>query len=373
MKRYFYILLFLFSVLTIATNHAIAQIVQPALPMVCSGSISKYGVNGVGGSSFTWTITSPSNVVIPYTPLNANQDSISISWGNTFEGGIYSFSVLETTSSGCVGVPFEDAFIILNTNSFYLPVQGNQEVFVACEGESIELDPGLFKNYLWSVTNAPTTQTYITTLEGTYQVRLVDFNNSCTFDTIQARFNPLPTVWLGNDTILFANQTLELDAFDPTFDTYKWYNTIPIGTTPIGTSQTLTVDGLSGNKTYTVTVTDNNGCVNSDEINVGAANYRDLKIPSVFTPNGDQINDKWYFPRIDKESNQDLYVYFDDVDVNVYNRTGKLVWNSTKTFVPWDGKDLNGRDLPMDSYHYIIRFRISGHEYMYKGSITIIR
>ena len=50
-----------------------------------------------------------------------------------------------------------------------------------------------------------------------------------------------------------------------------------------------------------------------------------------------------------------------------------MVWESDGPFKAWDGKDLGGRELPMDSYHYIIRFKVGGDVYTYKGSVTIVR
>jgi hypothetical protein len=50
-----------------------------------------------------------------------------------------------------------------------------------------------------------------------------------------------------------------------------------------------------------------------------------------------------------------------------------MVWNSSGMFRPWNGKDLGGRELPMDSYHYVIRLNVDGKVFLYKGSVTIVR
>lgn len=347
------------------------------LPMVCAGSKSIYWVKGYNGkSTFSWTITSPSGVVMPVTPINAGLDTVEVDWGLNPEAGIYTFSVVETTEFGCVGAPWDQQHIILNTNTIFIPIESNQEVFAACEGKSVTLDPGLFENYLWTGYPDSTKRTFMTTEAGTYQVRLVDINKSCTYDTLRAVFHPLPYVWLGNDTTLFASQTLELNVFDPDFTAYQWFSNgddMNLGTL----TSAITVDGLSGTKTYKVEVTDVNGCENSDEIKVTAGDLGDLDIPAAFTPNGDEINDNWDFPRPKKQfETTDLFQYFDNdqikVKTKVYNRWGKLVWESN-VYKSWNGKDLNGRDLPMDSYHYIIVVSFKGKDFTYKGSVTIIR
>jgi len=392
LKKNFYILFLLISFCTTATFHAGGQIVQPDLPMVCEGSQSKYKIGSLfhGLSDFKWRVYHPfinsssNNDTIFVKPehiqLFARGDSILVTWDDpSYVGGFYTLEVTETTDYGCTG-PRYTADLILNTNTIYIPVEDNDYLFTACAGKSITLDAGYFgqdSRYLWTGYPDSTKQTFITTTEGTYQVRIVDGNTkSCTYDTLRAQFNPLPYVWLGNDTTLFASQTLTLDATD-NFTAYKWFdNGIDLNLNPL--TSTLTVDGLSGNKIYKVTVTDINGCENSDDIKVSAADYSNLKIPAAFTPNGDQINDVWVFPRSNVQGdNAELYKYFDNVNVKVYvkvfSRWGKLVWESSSKFKFWDGKDMNGRDLPMDSYHYIIRFEINGREYDYKGSVTIIR
>ncbi len=346
--------------------------------MVCSspnGSKSKYGVVGYNGTSiFSWTITSPSGVVMPVTPLNASSDSIEVNWGIDPEQGIYTFSVEELTGFGCVGLPFSDQ-VILNTNKLFIPFpdDNNQDVYYSCVGNSITLEASYFENgttYLWENNTSETKQTYITTSEGTYHVQIVRGNDkSCSFDSVQSKFHPQPYVWLGNDATLFGNQTLELNVEDPLFTAYSWSTG---ATTP-----NILVDGLSGNQTIKVTITDINGCEASDDINIFAADYNNLRIAAAFTPNGDQINDTWRFPTPSK-GGEDLMLYIDGFDAKVYNRLGKLVWSkqflsNNSSWEGWDGRDLNGRPLPMDSYHYIIVFKINGKELVYKGSVTIVR
>lgn len=316
-----------------------------------------------GHTTLTWTIKDPNGVVIPYTTTDGGE-TIEVHWNDTYLGGIYTFSVAETTDFGCTGAPWDEQFVVLNTPTINIPFSGVPTSVAVCYGNVATLDPGTFKNYLWQ--DGSTNQVYYTGESGTYQVRLVDNNSSsCTYNKIEAKINPLPLVWLGNDTVLFGNQTLTLDVNNPDFQLYQWSNGSVLSN--------ITATGQAGNQTIWVKVTDLHGCENSDTIKITAADYSKLRIPAAFTPNGDGINDKWYFPAPEPGSREDLYPYFDDVDVKVFNRLGKLVWQSSKRFTAWDGKDLNGNPLPMDSYHYLIRFKITDKIYLYKGSVTIVR
>lgn len=87
-----------------------------------------------------------------------------------------------------------------------------------------------------------------------------------------------------------------------------------------------------------------------------------LEIPDAFSPNGDGINDVWYI--LGKES-------WPDIEVTVYDRWGKMVWKSGKGYpVPWDGRS-QGKDLPVDSYHYYLEKHDGTKPVI--GNVTIVR
>ncbi|TAH40730.1 MAG: T9SS type A sorting domain-containing protein [Bacteroidetes bacterium] len=73
-------------------------------------------------------------------------------------------------------------------------------------------------------------------------------------DTVSAIINTIPTVFLGNDTMIAMGGTLLLDA-GPGFVSYAWSNG--------ASTQTITVGSTN---TYSVLVLDSNGCSNSDDI-----------------------------------------------------------------------------------------------------------
>jgi gliding motility-associated-like protein len=113
---------------------------------------------------------------------------------------------------------------------------------------------------------------------------------------------------------------------------------------------------------YHVTVSDLNGCSVQDDIQVDAINDICLVIPEAISPNGDGINDVW---NID---NVDLYP---QMDITIYNRWGQAVWRSETGYPqPWDGKS-NGRNLPLDSYHYAVDLHNGSR--IFVGTITIVR
>jgi gliding motility-associated-like protein len=85
-------------------------------------------------------------------------------------------------------------------------------------------------------------------------------------------------------------------------------------------------------------------------------------IPSTaFTPNGDGVNDLWTITG--------LFSYPNCL-VNVYSRSGQLVYQSRGYTKPWDGI-YNGRNLPVGTYYYVID--LNSNKPKVSGYIAIIR
>jgi gliding motility-associated-like protein len=120
------------------------------------------------------------------------------------------------------------------------------------------------------------------------------------------------------------------------------------------TSTTLTT-------TYTVIVTDANGCTNWDTVTVYI--YPEIDIPSGFSPNGDGKNDYWVIDNIHQ---------FPDCEVEVYNRWGEQLFYSKGYSTPWDGK-YKGQDVPVGTYYYIIRLNSKLYPKDYTGPLTVFR
>lgn len=351
--RNFY-LIALFVTLIFGAKHSAGQ----DLPSACVGTVEKYRVKGLNGiSTFAWSIEGPGNFTVPSANIQVfdKGDSIAVTWDDNFPGGAYQFTVTETTPWGCVGTPYSQD-IIVNSPTIFVPVGALPRLLKFCQNGDITLDPGDYKNYLWQ--DGSKDQTYVTNKAGTYQVRLIGADYSCSYDTTQVTINPLPVVNLGRDTSLCGGEALNLDVYNSSFTKYLW-------STGDITSNLYVGAGLS--QDIWVQVTDENGCVNSDTIKIGLCDPNHMRIPYVFTPNGDGSNDKWEIPD---------FIYFDNVEIKVYNRYGKEVFAHSGPYdasSAWDGRDLNRQELPMDSYHYIIRVTSDGKTYSFRGSVTIIR
>lgn len=280
------------------------------LAPLCSGSTTSFTTTTVGGAtSYTWTVPSGSsitsgqgttsiivllgstsgNVTVtadnscgssPPTILTANititptvsiiATSSSICMGNNttltangansyvwmpgnLTGSAITVSPSATTtytvtgtSNGCSGSATET----VSVNG--LPVVALGADITLCSGNSATLDAGNpGETYLWST--AATSQTITVNTSGTYSVQVTDGNGCTGQDTIGVTFNALPVVALGNDIEQCAG-SVTLDAGNAG-SSFQWSDST--------TAQTLTT---SNSGTYSVQVTDGNGCVNADTI-----------------------------------------------------------------------------------------------------------
>lgn len=117
---------------------------------------------------------------------------------------------------------------------------------------------------------------------------------------------------------------------------------------------------LDKNGTYYIKITTAAGCSVITSVTASFVNPP-VVLANVFSPNGDGINDTWEMPAIK---------YYPESIIEVFNRTGQLMFRSVGYEKPWDGKQ-NGRELPLGTYYYVIR--LTKTDPPIGGSITIIR
>ncbi len=170
----------------------------------------------------------------------------SIQTVNVTTGGVYSVTV--TDVNGCTGT--DNVTVIENTN----PTPSITGTLDFCTGFSTTLDAGAYTSWSWS--NTDITQTTIITAGGSYTVTVTDANGCTGIDntTVIENANPTPSITGTLDFCTGFNTTLDAGTG---YTTYSW--------SPAGSFQTLNV---TTGGSYTVTVTDANGCTGIDNTTV---------------------------------------------------------------------------------------------------------
>ncbi|MBK9984160.1 MAG: gliding motility-associated C-terminal domain-containing protein [Saprospiraceae bacterium] len=222
--------------------------------------------------------------------------------------------------------------------------------------------------YQWSV--SPQGGTSLSSLSpGQYSLTVTD-QNGCSFTKIFNLNEPIQiTVDLGADQIVAGGDSVKIDLI--TNITPNAINDIEWGgydglTCP-GCPKLEFIASSSGN--VTAIVTDTAGCTASDSMHLKVIVPRIIFIPTVFSPNGDGINDVFF---ISGRRNLIGIGY-----LRIYDRWGNLLFNKIGGMPGnesdgWDGK-FNGQPLLPGVYVYTAELQYEDLTETVKGGITIIR
>lgn len=137
------------------------------------------------------------------------------------------------------------------------------------------------------------------------------------------------------------------------------------GTVSIGGDGTITYtpnSGYSGPDSFTYQVKDLNGySTNVAKVTINVSAVTPLKIPTLFTPNGDGRNDTFVIIGLDQVIQNKL---------SIVNRWGNEVFHATGYQNNWDGNGLNE-----GTYYYVLQVQdsVGGDWIVYKGYVTLIR
>ncbi|WP_316819800.1 MBG domain-containing protein [Pedobacter gandavensis] len=160
-----------------------------------------------------------------------------------------------------------------------------------------------------------------------------------------------------NSTNVSKGESVVLTASGGTNYTWALHNSIISGQN----SASLTVRPRE-TTTYTVTVTNANGCSEQKSFTINVMDdLLTIKATNILTPNGDGYNDKWVVDNID---------FYPNNNVKIFDKAGRLVYSRTNYDNGWDGT-LNGSPLNEGTYYYVIDFG-KGRP-LTKGFITIVR
>ncbi len=212
------------------------------------------------------------------TTLDAGSGFTTYTWsgaGNgssqtliTSTGGTYTVTV--TNANGCSA---SDA-VVVTVNATLNIIIGNDTAI--CAGKSITFDAnynGAGVTYNWSGPNgfSASSNPIIANTDGTYQVDVTDPLGCQGQADVKLTINSLPIITVA-DAAVCAGKMHSFDA--GTFTSYNWTGPVT------GTSRTLSTNTAG---TYTATVTDYNGCQNSDAATLTVNNNPQLSIGSDYT------------------------------------------------------------------------------------------
>jgi len=304
----------------------------------CDGYAVEYFNLSTGGTQYLWdlgdgTSSSATNPVHPYTGP-----------------GEYTVS-LRVSNAVCPDTLFTTNTIIIPPATLsYEP----DPAVALCDGQSTTLDAGAgFDSYLWST--GEITRLLLVAAPGTYGITVTDGLCTSSGEIIVEQgvvHPPIADVF----TCLTTNVTLT-PSFVPQQILWNTGSTVP----------TLLVDQQG---IYWFDAIDAFGCPVTDTVSVLIAELAEgvASIPNVFTPNGDGKNDTFQV--------QGLAI--DEFNMEVFNRWGQKIYESSSSAKGWNGGLDNGTGSPAPdgTYYYVIDLRdqcSNAPKNTFKGHVTLLR
>jgi gliding motility-associated-like protein len=274
--------------------------------------------------------------------------------------GIYQVTLKAVSDNGCTDK------VTISTEMYVAPV-ANFTVDQVCLGTKVDItnlsniESGTLQ-YQWDFgdgnSSIDSNPEHLYLHADTFSIKLIANSDHNCKDSVTRRVivHPVPTVDAGADTSVVMGFSVQLKATGGII--YDWSPTEGLDNSviaaPIARPKETTI--------YTVRITDEYSCVNSDSVRVSVIDNERLIPTNVITPNGDGINDTWHITNID---------FYEQATVKIFNRWGELVYEKTGYQQDWDGKNNNGDVLPDGTYYYVINFPHSTK--YYSGAITILR
>jgi gliding motility-associated-like protein len=342
------------------------DIIEPDLNTYCntSGNVTISGVAAMPmGGQYLWLYSFNDG---PFVRADSTNDKQNYTTTNLGEGKHEFMRVYSTMVPGCNDTSETVALFVIADEIPTVTLSADPENI--CFGDTIYLLPigvdGAIFN--WTSDNGKVSSAggqYILVPEkiGGYTIGVSQSANICGGNKTSAVLNvsgivnALPVFDLGRDTTYcILDEERILDAGN--WDSYLW-NTGSI-------MPTVRVDS-SG--TYSVMVTDTNGCVGFDQITIKDF-CCEFIYPNIFMENAFDNNEFFV---------QDKYNCVIKSELRIYDRWGNLIYISKDGLAPWDGT-FNGKPAEQGVYVFVFSYTALDEndqpfDDTIKGDITLIR
>lgn len=329
------------------SDTAVATITVNPGPMVnagmditaCTGTAVTLTASGGAGYSWSSGQTTSSVIVTPATTTG--------------------YTVIATDANGCTGI---DSVTAVITPS--IVANAGPDISM-CAGESVILNASGGTGYDWFPSSGLSSSTQPGTTASpsvTTQYTVVVTSGSCppATDSVTVYVKPAPAASAWSNVTITAGNSATLSASGGA--TYAWNNGSITSTIAVAPAATTV---------YCVTVTDANGCTDSECITVfveqtDCSSAGELYLPNAFSPNGDGQNDvlKVYYGN---------YACLKTFKLIIYNRWGEKVFETSDPAAGWDGK-FRGKYPDTAVFTYFLKATLSDSQQINKkGSVSLLR
>ncbi len=198
---------------------------------ICSGTSIQLTANG--GDTYLWSNGATTNQISETPSADTN------------------YQVTITNSNGCMDTVSQMISIIPAIST---SISSSIAGFTVCDGQAITLEASGNFSFNWSDGSTSNQITVNPTSPTMYSVTATDANGCTTTAQQEVTINTGPNFTINssdNDNTICSGQSINLEASNSSFSSYQWSSG--------ATTSAITVQPTS-NTTYTLTVTDANGC-----------------------------------------------------------------------------------------------------------------
>lgn len=295
-------------------------------------NLSGYTYNWTGPSGFTSSSTSPS--ISPLTLANSGTYSLVVVNGYcTSDIGTFEIEILSPptlTSSADVTICFGDTATLSATSSII--------------------------SLIWNTGSTASTINVTPSSTTTYFVQTSNMCGSVS-DSILVTVNALPIVNAGADFTLLLGESSQLNGSGT--GNYLWSPSTDLSCNNCSNP----TFNISQSQFFNLTITDNNGCTNSDEVYVSVTDVSSFYLPNAFTPNNDGLNDLFLVKGDDIATVQML----------IFDRWGEKIFESNDKNIGWNGI-YKGKLVEPLVYVYKIKISMTnGEDHKLSGTVTLVK
>lgn len=315
------------------------------------------------GNEGTATITNTSGGTSPYA---TSWNDPSTQTGTTATGlasGVWTATI--TDANGCLlDVDFEfDNPPPLTLTPLYLTDTCGQGKGVAYLQVQLGTPP---YTYLWK-DDGSTFPALDSLYQGSYEVVVTDANG-CSDSTFVSVSDDLPYPYAAFDYRIEGENVIEQEVqfLNNSIGTSQWTWFFGNGETSNEEDPRYRYDRAGD---YLVQLVSSNGyCADTAYNYVNIDPMLLVYVPNAFTPGVNGIND-YFFP-------QGEGIELESYDMFIYDRWGKLLWQTGNFSKKWDGTNMfSGEQVPVGTYAYMIKFREFADldRHVYTGVVNVIR
>ena len=255
-------------------------------------------------------------------------------------------------------------------DSFEMRISPSTTIFTntlysVCEGTPVNLSATGDGVYTWTPATSlsnPSIPNPVATPSDSIQYKVVLTNSYGCKDSALVDINVFkkPVVSAGADKTILGGDTVLLDgSVKGTAVNYYWST----AGNNIMSQELQPAVSPSDATSYNLYATSTLGCGNASST-VTIHVYKDVYMPSAFSPNADGINDVYHVFKLDS---------YQLISFGIYNRSGLKVFSTTNSGAGWDG-NFHGEPQPTGTYVYYLEMKhASGKKITRKGSILLLR